>query len=244
MENPVSYGFLAPPIVLIVLCPVGGLLALRWRRFGLAVVLAASFGLYLCAIPAVSSWLITHVEAQLPPDADWRAGQAIVVLGADMRPGGGTAPDILGPVSLERVFFAATAHRQLRVPVAVTGGPVYGSRGASASLMKAALEEGFAIPVAWTEDRSHTTWENAVFTARLLKPAGIERVVLVSDAWHLPRALWAFERAGLHALAWPAPRRIVLALRPDDFLPSASALHESFIALHEILGTVYYRLRY
>ena len=77
--------------------------------------------------------------------------------------------------------------------------------------MKAALETDFAVPVAWSEDASRTTWENAVFTARLLRPAGIETVVLVSQAWHLPRAIWAFERVGVAALPWPAPRTVLAA---------------------------------
>ena len=100
------------------------------------------------------------------------------------------------------------------------------------------------VPVTWNEDQSRTTWENALFTVQLLLPEKLTTVVIVSQAWHLPRALWAFERAGLKALPWPAPRTAPRIAEVGDFLPSLGALHDSFYALHEMIGGVFYRLRY
>jgi len=60
----------------------------------------------------------------------------------------------------------------------------------------------------------------------------------------LPRGLWAFERVGLKALPWPAPRTAVRLDRVGNFLPSISALHDTFYALHEMIGAAYYPLRY
>jgi len=113
-----------------------------------------------------------------------------------------------------------------------------------AALMKAALEEDFSVPVRWSEDGSHTTWENALFTARLLAREKLSTVVLVSQAWHLPRALWAFQRAGLTPLPWLAPRTEPTRYRIGSFLPSIAALLDTFYALHEMMGGAYYRLRY
>jgi uncharacterized SAM-binding protein YcdF (DUF218 family) len=245
MYDLISYGFLTPPAVLIVLCLVGGFLALVWRGFGVVVVILSAAALFLLATPVASSWLLERVEVGLPQAPDLSGGRAIVVLGGDIHLGDGKAvPDSLGPQSLERVLYAAQAYRSLHLPVAVSGGPVLGSDATVGGLMKAALEQDFGVPVTWTEDRSRTTQENALFTARLLQAEGIATVVLVSHAWHLPRGLWAFERAGLKPLPWPAPRNVVRRRRIDDFLPSIDALHDSFYALHELLGGVYYRLRY
>ena len=245
MSELISYGFLTPPAVLIVLCLVGGLLALVWRGFGVAVVILSAAALYGLAVPVASSWLLERVEAGLPQTRDFDTAQAIVVLGGDVHFGDGRAvPDSLGSLSLERVLYAAEAFRRLHLPVAVSGGRVLGSDATVGGLMKEALEQDFAVPVTWNEDRSRTTQENALFTARLLRAEGIATIVLVSHAWHLPRALRSFERAGLQPLPWPAPRSVVRLRRIDDFLPSIAALHDSFYALHEMFGGVYYRLRY
>ena len=245
MQRLFSFGFLALPIAFITLALLGALLALRWRRIGLALALLSSFCLFAAATPVLSSYLLSRVEAALPADSDFRNAQAIVVLGGDVRSGDGAdIADALGPLSLERVVLAARAHRQLGLPVAVSGGRVGSARSSEAALMKAVLETDFAVPVAWSEDASRTTWENAVFTARLLRPAGIGTVVLVSQAWHLPRALWAFERAGVAALPWPAPRTVWRPRQVDDFLPSIGGLRDTTYALHELIGAAYYRLRH
>ena len=244
MFDLVSYGALAPPEVFVLLALFGALLTLGWRRLGLAIVLPASLGLYLLATPAVSSWLMRLAEAELPDNPDLSAAQAIVVLGADVHRGADGAPDTPGTYTIERVVYAADAYRRLRLPVAVSGGPEAGSHTAAGDLMKAALARDFGIPVTWDEDRSTTTWENAADTKPLLDAAGISTVVLVTHAWHMRRALWCFERVGLRALPWPAPRTALRAERLRDFFPRPGSLQVSFFALHELIGGVYYRVRH
>ncbi len=249
MERLFSYGFLALPTVFITLALLGALLAAvtagAVRRAGIGLALAASMLLFAAATPALSSWLLSEAEAGAPPPADFAGAQAIVVLGGDVQIGnGGDIPDALGPWSMERVVFAADAYHRLHLPVAVSGGPVARQHETAAALMKAALERQFGVPVTWAENQSLTTWENAVDSARVLQPAGITRVVLVSQAWQMPRAIWAFKQAGLSAIPWPAPRTVVDIRDINDFLPDAGALHDSFFALHELIGALYYRLRY
>ena len=196
-------------------------------------------------MPIVSSFLLRRLEAAVPQTAEFGAAQAIVVLGGDVRLGnGGDIPDMLGPLSIERVVFAAAAYRRLRLPIAVSGGRPRAGHASEAELMTAALKDDFAVPVAWSEDRSRTTWENALFTARLLLPAKITTVVIVTHRWHLPRALWSFRRVGFTALAWPAPPAAPHPEAVEDFLPSVAALRDTSYALHELIGGVYYRLRH
>jgi uncharacterized SAM-binding protein YcdF (DUF218 family) len=111
-------------------------------------------------------------------------------------------------------------------------------------MMKVALEQYFAVPVTWSEDRSRTTYENVVYTTQLLQKANIRTVVVIAQARDTPRAIWCFERVGLRAIPWPAPRTGLKVDRIADFLPSTGALDASFYALHELIGGLYYRMRY
>jgi uncharacterized SAM-binding protein YcdF (DUF218 family) len=245
MSDLISYGFLTPPAVFILLSLAGGVMALFWRGFGLALVILSAAALYVAATPVVASYLLQQVETGIPEGADLSAAQAIVVLGSGIHFGDGAAvPDTLGPQSLERVVYGAEAYRHLHRPVAVSGGRDLGSQMAEAALMRAALERDFAVPVTWADDQSRTTYENALYTAQLLSTDHITKIVIVTHAWHMPRALWAFERVGLKPLPWPAPRDFVRLPRIDDVLPSIAALHDSYHALHEMIGGAYYRLRY
>ncbi len=243
MENFVSNGFLALPTIFIVLNFVGALIALVWRRTGIAVALGSGLCLFAAATPVASCYLVERFEAVVPKDVDFGAAQAIVVIGGDVRLGNrDDIPDALGPISLERVVLGAAAYRRLHLPMLVSGGKVAGAQVSEAALMKAALDENFSIPVVWAEDRSRTTWENAVYTGQLLQPEKLTTVVLVTQAWHLPRALWAFERVGMKALPWPAPRPRCGSAWLTISLPSIAALHDTAHALHEMIGGVYYRL--
>jgi uncharacterized SAM-binding protein YcdF (DUF218 family) len=244
MEALFSYGVFAPPAAFIWLSLLGALIALRWRRVGVALAVASSLALYAAATPTLSSYLLARVEAALPPEVDFTGAQAIVVLGGDVRTGNGVIPDRLGPLSLERIVLAAQAYRRLHLPVVVSGGRVGRAHQTEAELMQAALAADFAISGVRKEGQSHTTWENAVDTAQLLRPDHLTTVVLVSQSWHLPRAIWAFERVGLRVLPWPAPRTARHFRRVGDYLPSIAGLRDSFYGLHEIIGTVYYRLRH
>lgn len=214
-------------------------------RLGIAISIVVTSLLLLAALPAVATRMLGDVEVKPPDKPDFSAAQAIVVLGGGVHRGDGDkAPDTLGPWSLERLDFAVHAYHQLNLKVAVSGGRPSGTHTAEATLMKATLEGDFAVPVTWVEDRSRTTWENALYTKELLRAGGINTVVLVTNAWHMRRALWSFERVGLHAIPYPAPLTYEESDRFEDYLPSMRALEDSYHALHEVIGLAYYRLRY
>ena len=244
MRSLVSYGFLAPPVLFITLSLVGAIAALLWRRFGITVVLVSTLCLYVAATPAFSSYLAYQLETQIPSDIDFTDAEAIVVLGADVRRGDGRNSDRIGPASLERLVLAVDAYRRLHLPIAVSGGRVADWHVAVGQLMKSALEEYFGIPVTWSEEESRTTYENALYTARLLSRGQINTVVVIAQAEDLPRAVWCFKRVGLRAIPWPAPRRVFKPDSVEDFLPDSKAFQESFHALHEMIGSLYYRAIY
>jgi uncharacterized SAM-binding protein YcdF (DUF218 family) len=109
--------------------------------------------------------------------------------------------------------------------------------------MRDALENEFHVPVRWVERAALTTMDNARLSAPLLKHAGVHRILLLSHAWHLRRAVPQFQRQGLTVI----PAGIDFAhgrlSSPFGLLPTATGLLDSTYALHEWLGILWYRLR-
>lgn len=93
------------------------------------------------------------------------------------------------------------------------------------------------------QGRSRTTHEDAVETARVLRERGIDRFFLVTSAFHLPRAVGCFREQGLEPIPYPVDYRATPPhTTPLSFVPTASALHQSTLALHEYVGYVVYRV--
>jgi uncharacterized SAM-binding protein YcdF (DUF218 family) len=194
-------------------------------------------GLAALSLPVVGNALLRsqEVSAPLAPEALVGA-QAIVVLG------GGTnymAPeyggDTVSRYTLERLRYAALLHRRSGLPLLVTGGAPFGGQP-EARLMQAVLEQEFGIKVRWVETESRDTAENASLSARMLKDTGIQRIVLVSQAWHLPRAVAAFERQGFAVTPAATGFTRDSPSLLENLLPSALALERSRTALNEWLG--------
>ena len=104
--------------------------------------------------------------------------------------------------------------------------------------------DDFGVSARWVESDSINTDQNAYLSAQLLRKENIQRILLVTDAIHMPRARLAFEHAGLQVI--PAPS-IFLASDHYHFahvIPNAQSLKNSHYAIHEWLGLLAYRLRY
>jgi uncharacterized SAM-binding protein YcdF (DUF218 family) len=241
-----SYSSLIPPNLFILLAMIGVLIAWRRKPFGLAVATAAIGLVYLAAMPVTAALLIRWAEAiefdepTLPSDK--RPG-AIVVLSADARrsavPG---VPDTVGRLTLERLAEAARQQRRLGLPILVSGGA---PRGASlAVLMSRVLQEDFRVPVQWREERSRNTFENALYSAEILRGAGIPAALVIAHPWDMARALWSFRAIGYPVVPSPTPEDGSPPLSVAAFLPQAPALLESYYALHELIGIAWYRVRY
>jgi uncharacterized SAM-binding protein YcdF (DUF218 family) len=103
-------------------------------------------------------------------------------------------------------------------------------------------EKGVPEWFIWTEERSTSTHQNALFGAEILKRHGIRRVALVVDARSMPRAEACFRKQGITVA--PAPSFFThLERNTDDFLPGWSAIRRSEGALHETLSLAWYCLR-
>jgi uncharacterized SAM-binding protein YcdF (DUF218 family) len=128
----------------------------------------------------------------------------------------------------------------------VSGGVVRGPTSPEAEQMRGILVDEFGVTVEWLETASRDTFTNATESARILAPHGIRTIYLVTHAWHIPRARFAFEAAGFEVIAAPTGFPGVArdnSFKGLDFLPRASALLNSYYFCHEVLGYVAYWLR-
>lgn len=237
--------FLLPPLGPLVLLVLGLVLVRKRPRLGKVLIGGGLGALLLLSQPFVAAALLIalQVDPPLPARGPLPEADAIVILGGDLDPGtpefGGAS---VGTLSLQRVRYGAHLARRSGLPVLVTGGPLEAGHDTIAQLMADALAE-FGVEARWLEGRANDTRQNARFSARLLERAGLQRVLLVSHAWHLPRARGAFEAAGLEVIAAPtAPRIWPDARRFNAYLPSTRSLQESRWALHEWIGRVWYAL--
>lgn len=236
---------LLPPLVLVILLAAGLLLQRRRPRLATSLILLATTALYTLSTPWIGGLLQKTLEISAPvsPTQLQTAG-AIVVLGGGRRIDAAEyGGDTLNGLSLERLRYAAHLHRASGLPILVSGGKPGGGTLAEGRIMQRILQSEYGIPPRWIEVASLTTWDNARLSAVLLKQAGVQRIVLVSHAWHLRRAVPLFEAQGLGVV----PAGIQFAsTRVDsvlDLLPTPAGLRDSHFALHEWLGILWYKLR-
>jgi uncharacterized SAM-binding protein YcdF (DUF218 family) len=93
------------------------------------------------------------------------------------------------------------------------------------------------------EDRSTSTYENALYSAAILRPRAIRRILLVTDAVHMLRARRTFEKLGFDVIPAPCRFHPVYQWGPEDFLPSLHAIAWNEEVMHEAAGLLWYVLR-
>ena len=242
---------LLPPGILLLL-----LLLAWWLRRSRPKLASACFalglgGFWLMSLPVVVQWSADLLEREPPLARDEWAGlgqraDAIVILGSGRERGdvawGADQPTGVG---LERQRFAARLAKASGLPVLTSGGLHYGTPPSEAQMMADSLRDDFGVTVRWQEGRSRTTWENAQFSAEVLLPQGIKRVVVVTQASHMPRAAWSFRKAGFEVV--PAPVGFLGGdnARPlGGWMPEFKAIWQNGQLMNEAVGQIGYSLFY
>ncbi|PLC51141.1 hypothetical protein CR159_02590 [Pollutimonas subterranea] len=201
------------------------------------------------SLPASSLWaggrleqLYAHTMPMKLPNA-----QAIVVLG------GSTANNRSNwfepydsDTATARVDTAAMLYKAHRAPFIIVSGAALEGNISEAQIMANALRQ-LDVPqqAIILESGSYTTYENAVNTSKELKQRNIDRVLLVTSALHMPRAMAVFKKQGVDAIAAPsAPQIVVPSDRGFSFWqPSMRALQASRSIVKEYVGLLVYWVR-
>ncbi len=217
------------------------------QKFSAGLLLFTGVLIYLTALPATRSWLAGFLTTEPLVPYEKHKSQAIVVLGGgrhlDTPDFGG---DTVNHLTLERLRYAAMIQKQTGLPILVSGGKPFQGDLSEAELMRDVLNREFLGQVNWIEANSRTTYENAQFSAPILKANGTHKIVLITHAYHMPRAMEAFQHAGFSVT--PAAT-IFLDRMPETlpairWFPSISAAYWNNLMLHELVGRLWYHIRY
>lgn len=250
--KPVLSSLLMPLVFLPLLGLLGLLLIANRLRAGWLLSVLASGALWLLSCQGTAVWLARTALPQYPPvtASQLRATQvqAIVVLGGGTHleaPEYGTAQP--GPFTAARLRYGIWLSRQSGLPVAFSGGNGWAAgsniKNSEAEVAARVALEDYRFTLRWVENQSRDTAENAQMLAPLLKRDGVQRIVLVTDALHMPRAVTEFERTGLAVT--PGPTGYFLPTKSGvlQWLPSTDGLSGSTRLIHKVLGLATAKLR-
>jgi uncharacterized SAM-binding protein YcdF (DUF218 family) len=133
-------------------------------------------------------------------------------------------------------------HWKSTVPILVCGGGSESYEPYSQTMRRVLETEGVPANLIWTEGRSRSTHENAVYGSEILRERGVSRIALIVEASSMPRAAASFRKAGMTVV--PVPIRFTeLELNFHDILPNWQAIALNGETIHELVGLVWYRLR-
>ncbi|HZU25907.1 MAG TPA: YdcF family protein [Bryobacteraceae bacterium] len=239
--------------------PPGGPLALlilalilwKWkRRLSLFLAIVSAAALAFACLPLTAGALAATLENQyreLPLDRV-PAAQAIVVPSGYLYPPSGARMNAHISAAFDRLQIGADLLRAGKAPLLVlTGrsdGGVCDGCEPEPYLARDIVEKcGISPGEILVEGRATTTYENAVFTKQLLSGRGINKILLVTSAMHMPRAAAAFRKAGFVVTAVPVDFQTGWGFKlADKLMPSAEALTTTDAALHEWIGLAAYRI--
>jgi uncharacterized SAM-binding protein YcdF (DUF218 family) len=220
-------------------------LGLRWTRGSFYTVLLASGWLYLCSTTFFANFLMGTLERGFVSRAMSVIAPAdtIVLLGGAMRGDThmGTLPDL--NQHADRLVHAVALYKAGKAPlILLSGGGGEGARPEAQQMKDVLAVMGVPAKHVMLENDSRDTRGNAVNSARLLKAKGMQRILLVTSAYHMRRSVALFEAQGLEVV--PAPtdfQQLVAKQVLPSWVPQVTNLHQTTNALHEIVGYWVYR---
>jgi uncharacterized SAM-binding protein YcdF (DUF218 family) len=244
----IAWLFLQPLSMTAILIGLGVIaLLLAWRRIAAAAMLLAFLVLFLSAWTTLGALLLQPLEDRFARPAEIPADVAgIIVLGGGFE---GAVNAARGGYEMNSAGdrFVETAVLARRLPgakVVVTGG--------SGALLLTGEPDGDIAPrllealgVARNrmvlENQSRNTEENARFTREILQPDSGQNWLLVTSAFHMPRSMALFRKAGFEVIAWPVDYRTAGTEGPGLARDNAiDSLENTTLAIREWLGLAAY----
>ncbi|KAA0257368.1 YdcF family protein [Deferribacter autotrophicus] len=210
------------------------------------------FTIYLLSIEPTKDFLLLPLENSYPPlnFNTIKNADIIIVLG------GGSydrSPDehfhaSVKPDPFKRLIYAYYIHKTTNLPILVSGGRVFKSERieSEANAMKRVLIKlGVSEFMIFTDTKSKNTYENAFFCKKIMSKLKIKNAILVTSAYHMKRAVLSFKKVNVKVIPAPTDYKTDrTGYNFDSFMPKMSYLYDTWCALHEYIGLIYYSFKY
>ena len=224
------------------------LLLFRFTRIARISLLLCSLVLVICSSPLPTRLYSQHEKTyQAVPVADSPLADAIVLLGGEV--GIPLPPRVESQLGGNRTVHAFRLYRAGRAPlIIISGGNKFRQIGVeSESYYTAEILKSWGVPegAIVLETHSRNTHQNAVQVNKMLKARGIDRILLVTSAFHMPRAIKTFQHVGLDTIPSPSGYSVAAYSKPAflDWWPRLGNLSKAQAVVKENLGILVYRFR-
>jgi uncharacterized SAM-binding protein YcdF (DUF218 family) len=237
---------IVPPASLFILIAAGLLIRRRYKRAGPILVLSGLLLFYVLSLSAVADVILRPLERAHPPLINEKvSADAVVVPGAGSvnLEWLGTGPDMSAESGM-RLMKGVELARKLRLPLVLCGGngEPFATNLRDADAMSAgALRLGIPAQQLIAENESRNTLENSHAVRRLIKG---NRIILVTSAYYMRRAVTIFERRGFTVIA--APVYFLSQHRKKNLsalIPGAGNLNRSSVGIAEWISMGWWRIR-
>jgi uncharacterized SAM-binding protein YcdF (DUF218 family) len=228
----------------------------RWSSIPVAIALLI---LFVSSNVWVSEQLAKSLEWRHIPKGELPTAEAIVVLGGATKPADPPRPMVDVSERGDRVLYAAQLYNQGKADLVVLSGGRLSWDNEESDQSEAAdmaqLLDLMGVPetAILQEPNSLNTYQNAVFVRRLLEPRGINKILLVTSALHMPRSRLIFKKQGFDVI--PAPTDFLVAFPTEenvdsslqatiiDLFPDAGSIDMTTQVIKEYVGTLVYWLK-
>jgi uncharacterized SAM-binding protein YcdF (DUF218 family) len=220
-------------------------------RLARACAVSALFVLLIASNPAISQMLMGFLESRGRISGPLPHTDAIVVLGGGAQSDRPPRPAIqVSSATANRLLYAVKLYREGKAPVVILSGGSWARHIVPESSLMAEIIETMGVPggALIEEPTSRNTVENALATTAIAKKLKIHRILLVTSAYHMPRALVLFRQLGIDAIPAPCDFSTDTPSTLTNYvgweftalvcLPSADALQRTTVALRELFGLI------
>jgi uncharacterized SAM-binding protein YcdF (DUF218 family) len=247
------------PLGLVALIIILALIVEKRNRFPRGLLIVGLIILWLAGNRWVSYGLARSLEWRHLPPENAPSAEVIVLLGGGTEPGDPPRPMVEVNTAGDRVLYAAKLYQQGAAPVIlVSGGNVDFSSDRNSTpaeeMTELLLLMGVPASAIWQQPESQNTYEDALYSTEILAENGIDEVILVTSALHMPRSKALFENQGITVIPAPTDFTVTEHNWRNTFnphlgefviyvMPNASALNLTTNVLKEYIGMLVYSLR-